>query len=480
MAAAAPYLAPILGSSPHLRCSACHDVLTGASKKPAARVQAICPNCAYVICGKCTAGKAHDRFCQRLAFAQTPRLLERVFAPLEFPEGKDTLPFGDCPLILFQVADYIRSSMLTLTGQQRQFLYERLRNEEALMAMIDERVGPTPPRGTKDKEDRRPTMGEAAFYARPMAHGAGDLGPSNADFLFASLIFAAQPNVDTLAQFANMWCALCFAIGVRAVAFSDPKSEARKDFVPEGLAHHRMPILEFNPYVSVEGQHRTETRGFPWGQGYCLWERIQMELDAHYGRKSYMNVAFYLHLMHASEDEANQLCLQGKYKGKRRDDESIQWPRRATCDFVLRIMGDPRAPQAAVYHSAAGLYSLDTWAKGEMHTSVVKRLADVKKGSRAEDFHSGLRFRPSGSTEAEWLACLLTHHVENAPPYAGSGERFLDKDDLKRFANDVDALLNPEGLAKVRNSAFARLTGIKWPDALSPFVLTLARADLTQ
>jgi hypothetical protein len=183
--------------------------------------------------------------------------------------------------------------------------------------------------------------------------------------------------------------------------------------------------------------------------------------------------------LHTGEDEVNQITLEGKYKGKQRDDASTRWPRRASFDLVLRVMGDPHEAKFATYLSAAGLYSLDTWAKGDLHPSSVKRLADLDKAARAEDFSDGLRFRPAGTTEAEWLASLLTHWVEAKPAYAGGGEKFLDAADLWRFADDVDALLDPDSNESARKKAYQKLTGIKWPLPLSAFVLTLARADLT-
>jgi hypothetical protein len=201
---------------------------------------------------------------------------------------------------------------------------------------------------------------------------------------------------------------------------------------------------------------------------------------AHQHRKSLMNVAFYLHLFHASEDESNQVTLDGKYKDKRRDDESMHWPRRASADFVLRIMGSPDAPRMAIYHSAAGLYSLESWAQGDLHPATVKRLADVDKATRPADFDAGIKFRPAGTSDEVWFASLLTHWVEAEPMYAGASERALEGlSDLYRFGDDVDALINPEATMSALKSAYTRLTGIKWPLPLSAFVLTFARADLT-
>jgi hypothetical protein len=471
MSHAAPYYAPLLGASAKLRCSGCQDILTD---NPKARVGSICQECGYVTCGRCTPGQAHKRFCERLGFAQTPRLLKRVFAPLD-PQGpEEEMPWDDCFLLGFQAVDYIRARFLFRAEGQQQALFERIRSPEGFDELLGQPVGPEPPNGQK-----RPTLAQAAFCARPMQLGADDLGPSNADFLFCALVLMAQPRHDTLAQYAVLWSGVGSCLAARAAAHTAPSSEARKIFNPEHLAMHANPMIELNAQISKSGLHETIARGFPPETGFSFRERLELEVAAQVARKSLMNVAFYLHLFHTAEDEANQVTLEGKYKDKRRDDVSMHWPRRASFDMVLRIMGDPRAPRVAVYHSAAGLYSLESWAKGDLHPVAVKRLADPKKARTAADFDSGLRFRPPGTTEAEWHASLLHHWVLAEPPYAGASERALEAEDLWHFADDVDALLNPQAKLPALRSAYQKLTGIKWPMSLSPFVLTFARADLT-
>jgi hypothetical protein len=468
---AAPYHAPILGSSAHLRCSACQDVITN---NPKARVGKICQECAYVTCGKCTPGQAHTRFCERLGFARTPHLLGRVFGPV-IEEKPDLVLWDDGMLFGFQVADFIGTHFLVAKPELQQDLLERLRSPEAFERLLAERVGLSKVPGGQD----RPTLAEAAFRARPMALGAGDLGSSNVDYLFFALAVMAQPNNDTFAQYTSLWTNFKIALGVRAAAFTRADTEFRQLFNPEALEHHRQVIMELSPQVSLKGQHVVVPRGFPWESGFRFRERLGMEVGANQERHSQLNVAFYMYLLHTGEDEVNQITLEGKYKGKQRDDASTRWPRRASFDLVLRVMGDPHEAKFATYLSAAGLYSLDTWAKGDLHPSSVKRLADLDKAARAEDFSDGLRFRPAGTTEAEWLASLLTHWVEAKPAYAGGGEKFLDAADLWRFADDVDALLDPDSNESARKKAYQKLTGIKWPLPLSAFVLTLARADLT-
>jgi hypothetical protein len=472
-----PYRAPLLGSSAKLCCSACQDVLTG---NPKAHVGSICQECGYVTCGKCTPGRAHTRFCERLGFAQMPRLLKRVFAPIDPKGTEEEMPWDDCFLLGFQAVDYIKARFLFRSEEQQQALFERIRSPEAFDELLAQPVGPEPPKGQE-----RPTLAQAAFCARPMQLGADDLGPSNADYLFASLVLMAQPRHDTLAQYAVLWTDMGTTLGARAAAHAAPGAKVRELYKPEVLDFMRCHILELSPEV-VDGKHVTIPRGFPLKDGetfiedgYTFRERLKLELDAHVKRKSLMNVAFYLHFYHTSEDEAHQVTLEGKYKGKRRDDVSMHWPRRASFDMVLRIMGDPQAPRAAVYHSAAGLYSLESWTKGDLHPVAVKRLADPKKANTAADFDLGLRFRPAGTTEAEWHASLLHNWVLAEPPYAGAGERALEAEDLWHFADDVDALLNPQAKLPALRSAYEKLTGIKWPLPMSPFVLTFARADLT-
>jgi hypothetical protein len=466
-----PYRAPLLGSSAKLCCSACQDVLTG---NPKAHVGSICQECGYVTCGKCTPGQAHARFCERLGFAQTPRLLKRVFAPIDPKGTQEEMPWDDCFLLGFQAVDYIKARFLFRSEEQQQALFERIRSPEAFDELLAQPVGPEPPKGQE-----RPTLAQAAFCARPMQLGADDLGPSNADFVFCALVLMAQPRHDTLAQYAVLWSGIGSCLAARAAAHTAPSSEARKIFNPEHLAMHLNPVIELNAQISKSGLHETVARGFPAEAGFTFRERLELEVEAHKHRKSMMNVAFYLNFFHTAEDESNQVTLEGKYSGKRRDDVSVHWPRRASFDMVLRIMGDPQAPRAAVYHSAAGLYSLASWANGDLHPATVKRLADPKKANTAADFDLGIRFRPAGTTEAEWHASMLFNWVQAEPQYAGASERALEAEDLWHFADDVDALLNPQAKLPALRAAYEKLTGIKWPLPMSPFVLTFARADLT-
>lgn len=469
----APYYAPVLTATAHLMCSACQDVITN---NPKARVGAICAKCAYVTCGKCTPGAAHRRYCERLAFAATPDLLGRVFYPDVAPAKDEEIQFDDGMKQPFQFLHYMADMYVFNSEGERQNYFERLRTPATYGELLEKPAPILKPGMPEPKTEPGLTLGYAAMISRPYLT-AHSLGGSNADYLFAALALMAQPRYDTVAQLAVLVTYLKKALTIRAIAYTAPNARARELIVKEAFEMHRQAIIELSVKISREG-HIVEYRGFPWEEGYRFEERVEMELWAHTQRKSLMNVAFYLHLFHTARDEADQWTGQGKYAKQ----SERPRPRLASTDLVLRIMGDPANPQFAVFRSAAGLYSLEDWAKGQMHPPAVARLADPKKAARVEDFSDGLVHRPAGTDQDVWHASLLFHWVEPEPRYAGAALGPLEgTEELFRLCATIDKLIDPAGSGQARLAAYAELTGIKWPSAmpLAPFVLTLARADLT-
>jgi hypothetical protein len=483
-----PYRTPVLTKTTGAMCSACQDRITGNDK---ARVGAVCPKCAYVTCGKCTPGPAHQRFCARLAFAATPDLLKRAFADPPPPGPNDNeIHLDDEMKLPFQLLNYKKDLVQFNTEAERVSYFERLRTPATFEGLLQAPVYRLVPGQAEPVLDKKYTEGTAAMSYRPVIT-SDSLGGSNCDYLFSALALMAQPGFDTLSQLGVFLAYLGTCLTLRAVAHTTLDSRSREYYAPEAILLHTGPFIEISPYIADEKRHDVEYRGFPWETGYRFRERLDIELvEVHQKHnRQLMNVAFYVHLFHTSPDEADQWTSQGKYarqvdpkKPAAAAAPARQRPRLASTDLVLRIMGDPANPEFAVFRSAAGLYSLDDWAKGALHPPAVARQADPNKGGRTRDFNAGLGFPPKGVDHETWHASLLLHWVEPQPRYAGAGVRALSgKEELGRFADCIDALVNPEGTPATRRAAYQNLTGIKWPAELElfPFLLTFARADLT-